>query len=83
MVRIGSAAAPQHDLNKGWPRVHASCAASSCPLAGRKPGQVALAKSALPPALMSARAQGRALRRLGALAQLLQDLSEEVVVVWG
>ncbi|KAL4429355.1 hypothetical protein ABPG77_005129 [Micractinium sp. CCAP 211/92] len=32
---------------------------------------------------MDARTQGRAIRGLATLAQLLQDLSEEVVVVWG
>ncbi|KAL4458649.1 hypothetical protein ABPG75_013514 [Micractinium tetrahymenae] len=45
--------------------------------------KVALAKSHLPAALMDARTRGRTLRWLGALAQLLQDLSEETVVIWG
>ncbi len=49
----------------------------------RAPPQVALARSPLPYALMDARTQGRAIRGLATLAQLLQDLSEEVVVVWG
>lgn len=45
--------------------------------------QVVLARTSVPPALMDARTRGRALRGLGAMAQLLQDLSEEAVVVWG